>query len=281
VGVEAVLLGVAQDGGVPQAGCDCPRCRRAWAEPAHRQLVTCLGLADHATRQSWLIDATPDFREQLQALHTLAPGCALAGILLTHAHVGHYTGLVHLGREVMGARGVPVYATSQVADFLRGNAPWSQLVALGNVVLRSLTPGHEVQLSPSLHVTPVAVPHRDEFGDTVAFVVRGPARRLFYCPDIDAWERWTHDLRGFVEGMNVALLDGTFFSADELLNRDMSQVPHPPVTDTVERLAGVDCDVRLVHLNHTNPLLVPGTERDWLAKQGMRVGTFGERWTLG
>jgi pyrroloquinoline quinone biosynthesis protein B len=243
--------------------------------------VACLGLVDRTTHQSWLIDATPDFREQLHALHKLVPDCSLAGILLTHAHVGHYAGLIHLGREVMDSRGVPVCATPSVAGFVRHNAPWSQLVVLGNVELHPLTPAAEDRLSPGLHVIPLTVPHREEFGDTVAFVVRGPARRLFYCPDIDAWDTWGRDLRSFVGQMDVALLDGTFFSADELPDRDMSKVPHPPVTDTVARLTGVDCDVRLVHLNHTNPLLVPGPERDWLATQGIRVGAFSDRWVLG
>jgi len=279
--VEAILLGIAQDGGVPHAGCECANCRRAWDDPSCRQFVTCLGLVDRVTRQSWLIDVTPDFREQHHALHNLAPDSSLAGMVLTHAHVGHYAGLIHLGREIMSTRQVPLYATPHLAGFLRDNAPWSQLVALGNVELCLLVPGAETQLSPHLHLTAVTVPHRDELSDTVAFVVHGSARQLFYCPDIDAWQNWEHDLRAFVSGMDIALLDGSFFSADELPGRDLSEIPHPLVTDTVERLAGVVCDVRLIHLNHTNPLLAPGPERNWLAAQGMRVGAFGDRWELG
>ena len=279
--VEAILLGIAQDGGVPHAGCDCANCSRAWTDPALRKLVVCLGLVDRANRQSWLIDATPDFREQLHALHNLAPDCPLAGIVLTHAHMGHYTGLIHLGREAMGTRELPVYATSRLASFLRDNAPWSQLVALRNIELRLLTPGAVIQLSPNLHLTPLLVPHRDELSDTLALVVHGLTRQLFYCPDIDAWDKWEHNLRDFVAGMDVALLDATFFSAEELPGRDLSEIPHPLATDTAERLAGVDCDVRLVHLNHTNPLLAPRPERGWLAAQGIGVGAFGERWVLG
>jgi pyrroloquinoline quinone biosynthesis protein B len=279
--VKAILLGIAQDAGVPQVGCYCANCSRAWADPDFRQFVACLGLVDHTNRQSWLIDATPDFREQLHALHNLAPDCTLAGIVLTHAHTGHYAGLIHLGREAMNARGLPVYATPCLANFLCDNAPWSQLVALRNIELRLLTPGTDTQLSPDLHLTPVLVPHRDELSDTLALVVHGPARRLFYCPDIDAWDRWDHNLRDFVAGMDVALLDTTFFSADELPGRDSIEIPHPLATDTAEQLAGVDCDVRLIHLNHTSPLLAPGPERDWLAARGIGVGTFGERWVLG
>jgi len=277
---EAILWGIAQDGGMPHTGCDCVNCSRVWANPALRQFAACLVLVDHANRQSWLIDATPDFREQLHALHNLAPDYPLAGILLTHAHIGHYAGLMHLGREVMGTRDVPVYATPLMADFLRDNAPWSQLVALRNIELRQLTPGKETSLGPNLHITPLPVPHRNEFADTVAFVVRGPARQLFYCPDIDSWDEWECDLQSFVAKMDIALLDATFFSIKEL-GRDMSEIPHPLASDTAERLAGVDCDVRLIHLNHTNPLFASGPERDWLAAQGILVGAFGDRWALG
>jgi len=278
--VEAILLGTAQDGGVPQAGCHCAHCGPARADRSRRKLVACLGLVDHAARQSWLIDATPDFREQLHALYSLAPHCPLAGIVLTHAHVGHYAGLIHLGREAWSTRDLPVYASPRMANFLRHNAPWSQLVALGNIRLRLLTLGEETQLSPNLHLTPLPVPHRDEFSDTLAFAVHGPTRRLFYYPDIDAWDRWEHDLRSFVAGMDVALLDATFFSADELPGRDLSQIPHPLATDTAQRLAGVDCDVRLIHLNHSNPLHRSGPERDWVEARGIGVGAFGQRWWL-
>ncbi len=278
--LEAILLGTAQDAGVPQAGCTCAHCRAAWSDPALRRRTACLALVDRAAGQSWLLDATPDFREQVHALRELAPDCPLSGIALTHAHVGHYAGLIHLGREAWGARDLPLYASARMAAFLRENAPWSLLVGLGNVELRLLLPGREVQLSPNLGLTPVAVPHRAEFADTLAFVVRGPARRLFYCPDVDAWDRWERDLRAFVAGMDIALLDGTFWSADELPGRDRAEIPHPLGTDTAERLAGVDCDVRLIHLNHSNPLLAPGPERDWLAAQGLGLGAQGDRWRL-
>jgi pyrroloquinoline quinone biosynthesis protein B len=287
--VEAILLGTAQDGGLPQAGCHCARCSLARTEPAERRWVACLGLVDHAVRQAWLIDATPDLKDQLHALQRLVPGYPLSGIVLTHAHIGHYTGLIHLGREAWNTRSLPVYASARMAQFLHANAPWSQLVDLGNIELRLLTPELDLQLSPDLHLTPLLVPHRDEFSDTMAFVVRGVSRdtvpggtrRLFYCPDIDAWDPWDRDLRHFVTGMDVALLDGTFFSAQELPGRDISQISHPLAADTAERLAGVDCEVHLIHLNHTNPLLQPGPKRDWLSARGLNVGNFGARWLLG
>lgn len=279
--VEAILLGTAQDAGVPQAGCSCAYCLRAWDDPGSRQLAACLALVDHANHQSWLIDATPDFKAQLHALETLAPGCALSGIALTHAHIGHYAGLIHLGREAMGVREMPVHATPALGRFLAQNAPWSQLIALRNIRLNPLHPGQEQRLGADLYLTPIPVPHRDEFADTVAFMVRGRSTRLLYCPDTDGWEGWDRDVRTVVSEMDVALLDGTFFSADELSGRDLSEIPHPLVVDTVQLLDGVESDVRLIHLNHYNPLCGAGPEREWLAAHGMGVGVLGDRWTLG
>jgi pyrroloquinoline quinone biosynthesis protein B len=279
--VEAILLGTAQDGGVPQAGCGCAQCRAARSDSTQCQWVACLGLVDQRSHQSWLIDATPDFREQVHALDELAPDSPLSGIFLTHAHVGHYAGLIHLGREAWDTRGLSVYASPRMATFLRENGPWSQLVDLNNVELKLLAAGHEVELSPRLWLTPLPVPHRDEFSDTLAFVVCGPERKLFYCPDIDSWDRWEYELRCFVDGMDVALLDGTFFGVDELPGRDLNEIPHPLATDTAGRLTGVDSDVRLIHLNHSNPLLTPGRERSWLAARGIGLGAFGARWRLG
>jgi pyrroloquinoline quinone biosynthesis protein B len=154
-------------------------------------------------------------------------------------------------------------------------------VKLDNIRLLPLTPGQPLQLSPRLSLTHLPVPHRDEFGDTLAFLVHGCCRKLFYCPDIDAWDRWEHDLRRFVAGTDVALLDGTFFDASDFPRRDLTEIPHPLVTDSAQRLAGIDRDVRLIHLNHTNPLHRAGPERDWLEAQGLRIATRGDRWALG
>jgi pyrroloquinoline quinone biosynthesis protein B len=239
-----------------------------------------LGLIDHAARQSWLIDATPDFKEQLHALRQAAPDCPLAGILLTHIHMGHYTGLLHLGKEAMNARELPVYATARAAHFLSNNAPWSHLVEQRQIQLRDLTPPGKISLSPALELEPILVPHRDESSDTLAFVAHGPNRRLFYCPDIDGWETWEYNLQEFLAQIDVALLDGCFFSPNDLPGRDLSQIPHPFVTDTAVRLARPNGEVRLIHLNHTNPLLNDGPERLWLWQQGLALGAFGQRWEL-
>ncbi len=278
--VEALLLGSAQDGGVPQAGCRCATCTSARANPAQRRLVASLALIDHQARASWIVDATPDFPQQLELLIAHAPEAPLAGLILTHAHIGHYTGLIHLGREVMGASAVPTYVTAAMADFLRENGPWSQLVALGNLELRRLTPGAPLALSPTLILTPIAVPHRGEFSDTIAVVAAAPRQRLFYCPDIDRWEAWGEDLVAFLAGIDIALLDGTFYSGAEVRGRDMAEVPHPPVAETVARLSAASRRAGFIHLNHSNPLLHEGPELAALTAQGHWVGREGMTWEL-
>eukprot|EP00953_Heterococcus_sp_UTEX-ZZ885_P005519 3440-Heterococcus_DN1.PRE.3 len=190
VQIRAVLLGSAQDGGVPACGCSCIRCSHARSAKDYKDgRVACLGLVDESAGQAFLIDATPDFPAQLwdlqQSISTAAPnandsssssnsskGVALGGILLTHASMGHYTGLLHLGKDVADAKRVPVYCTKALANFLRSNLPWSALVERGNIALTEVTAGTAVQLTESLTVTPVAVPHRSDCGsDAVAYAV--------------------------------------------------------------------------------------------------------------
>jgi pyrroloquinoline quinone biosynthesis protein B len=278
--VKVTLLGNAQDAGVPQAGCVCENCRAAWSSAAQRKWVSALGLLDTGAGAWFLIDATPDFREQWRRMQTLAGPAHLAGILITHAHIGHYTGLIHLGYEAMAARHLPLYGTRRFLDFVCAHAPWRQLVEQHNVGLHELVPDRWHPLTPALSVLPQCVPHRDEWSDTVAFIVRGPARQLLYLPDIDGWDLWALPVREVVANVDIALLDGSFFSPGELPGRDIAQIGHPVVMDTVERLRGLATDIRLIHLNHSNPLCRPGPERAWLEAQGLRVGEAGDAWAL-
>jgi pyrroloquinoline quinone biosynthesis protein B len=278
--LEALLLGVAQDAGVPHIGCECRTCALARHDPRRRQLPVSLALIDHRAESSWVIDATPAFPEQFAMLQEYAPRCRLAGVLLTHAHIGHYTGLMYLGREALNSRGVPVYASATLCAYLTANGPWSQLVALGNISLQMITPAVSIALSERLRVTPLPVPHRAEFSDMMAYLVRGPARSVFYCPDIDRWEEWPHSLPRVLETVDVALLDGTFFSASELPGRDLAEIPHPLVQATAALLAGTPARIRFIHLNHSNPLFDDGVERRWLEGQQMTIGVAGERFAL-
>jgi pyrroloquinoline quinone biosynthesis protein B len=279
--VKAVVLGIAQDGGVPHIGCLQEPCVRARRDPAARQRVASLGLV--AGDRRFLVDATPDLPSQLESLNagrTLADRTRpVDGILLTHAHVGHYAGLMYLGREALGARGVPVYATARLGAFLRANGPWSQLVALGNIELREIEPGRAFELAPGLRVIALQVPHRDEFSDTVAFRIEGPTRKLLYVPDIDKWEKWDRRLEDEVAAVAVALLDGTFERETELPGRSLLEIPHPLVGETAARLAGRTAagrDVRLIHLNHTNRLLWDAAALEEARQRGLGVARDGD-----
>lgn len=283
-----VVLGIAQDGGVPQAG---DPTHPGWEDPARRRLVTCLGLFDPRSGERWLLEATPDLPEELRRLDRLAPRAerpGLAGVLVTHAHVGHYTGLLHLGHEALGARGVPLFAMPRMAAFLRANGPWSQLVRYGNVVLHELSAGEPLALAPDLSVTPLPVPHRQEFSEVVAFRIDGPGKSVLFLPDIDSWEAWDAAgvrLEDVLAEVDVAYLDGTFFDDGELPGRDMSGFPHPFVRRTMERLAPLPATerakVRFLHLNWSNPALWPGPERDEVLRRGFRLAEEGEVVELG
>ena len=282
-----LVLGVAQDAGVPQAGShDHP----AWEEPSLRRRASCLALVDPANGRRWLFDATPDFREQLYRLHQAAPlegegRSVLDGIFLTHAHIGHYTGLMMLGHEALGARGVPVHAMPRMAEFLRTNGPWSQLVRYQNIELRELGAGRVVELGGGLEVTPFLVPHRQEFSEVVGFRIEGPGRRVIFIPDIDRWEDWDQDLEKVLVGVDAAYLDGTFYANGEIPGRDMSGFPHPMITTTMDRLGHLAPEerakVRFIHLNHTNPALRPESEeRREVMRRGFRLAEEGERFGL-
>ena len=283
-----VVLGIAQDAGFPQAACDGECCAAAWGDPSRRRLVACLGIVDPASGERWMIDCTPDFREQLRLLDELAPTATkapgLAGVLLTHAHIGHYAGLVQLGHEAIGAVGVPVHAMPRMAKLLRTSGPWSQLVSRRNIEIVPLFAGHVTRLNERLSVTPIPVPHRDELSETVAFRVEGPRRSVLYLPDIDKWERWSTRIENLVADVDVAYLDATFHADGEVVGRSMADIPHPFIVESLRRFAPLPEKerekVRFIHLNHTNPALdrrsaaasaVIDAGHD-IARQGERVG---------
>ena len=256
------VLGIAQDAGFPQADCKKACCREAWNDPSKRQMVASLGIVDPESRKSWMIDATPDFKDQLRLLkHHSDQENSLSGIFLTHAHIGHYTGLVHLGREVIGTSGMPVFAMPKMRSFLAKNGPWSQLVSLNNIDLQELQSDSAIVLNSRISVTPVQVPHRDEYSETVGYRIFGKENSVLYIPDIDKWSKWDGDLKEEIRINDFLLIDGSFYANGEIPNRDMSEIPHPFIAETMEFLEELPIEqrskVHFIHLNHTNPLLNP------------------------
>ncbi len=283
-----MVLGITQDAGYPQAGCRKPCCARAWADPQKRRHAICLAIVDPTSDERWLLECTPDFREQLQQLDSIAPPkseLGIDGILLTHAHIGHYVGLMHLGREVMSTDRVPVYAMPRLKRFLENNGPWSQLVAAENISIRELADGRTMRLNERISVTPLLVPHRDEYSETVGFHVRGPNRSAVFLPDIEKWDRWKMKIEDVLSEVDVAYLDGTFYGDGELPGRDMSEIPHPFIAESIKRFASLPKaernKVRFLHFNHTNPVLdSQSREAESVRTAGYHLAAEGERFKL-
>jgi pyrroloquinoline quinone biosynthesis protein B len=262
-----VVLGVAQDGGYPQAGCRKDCCQQAWEDPARRRFVSCIAIVDPVSQQRWIVDATPDFRDQLRLLDGVAPVESypgIDGVFLTHAHIGHYAGLVHLGREVMGTEAVPVYAMPRMSDFLEQNGPWDQLVRLNNISLQPIEDGAAVRLNDRLTVTPFLVPHRDEYTETVGYRIDGPNRSAIYISDIDKWDRWDRSIVDMISQVSAAYLDATFYAEGEIPGRNMADIPHPFIEESMNLFDGLPAEekakVYFIHCNHTNPVLDPRGE---------------------
>ncbi len=280
-----VILGVAQDAGHPQAACEKDHCKRAFEDPTKGHLVASAAIVDPASEERWLLDATPDVRTQLRWLDVNAPGTGVDGILLTHAHIGHYTGLMHFGHEAMGAKGVPVFAMERMRGFLADNGPWSQLVSYKNIALKALADGEAVQLNDRIRVTPILVPHRDEFSETVGFRVEGPNHSVFYLPDIDKWAKWKTPIEQMIASVDAAFLDGTFYMNGEIEGRDMAEIGHPFIEESLARFAPLPAKernkIRFIHFNHTNPALdLDGGAAKAIQDAGLHIAREGEKVSL-
>ncbi|MEW5901335.1 MAG: MBL fold metallo-hydrolase [Acidobacteriota bacterium] len=285
------VLGTAQDGGIPHLGCTCPNCSRARRDPKERRLIVSLAVADFSQKKIFLIDATPDIRVQAEAaVRLLGPGEpklleALEGVALTHAHIGHYTGLMFFGYESVSAKKLPVFASRRMADFLTNNGPWSQLVRLENIALQLLALEEQLALTGSIRITAFAVPHRDEYTDTLGMRIAGPEKTLLYIPDIQSWGAWDRSLAAEVEKTDFSLLDGTFYAPEELPGRDATAIGHPPIRETVRLLRGLPSSkkagVFFTHLNHTNLALDPaGAARREMEDTGFHLASDGLEFVL-
>ena len=273
-----VVLGIAQDGGYPQAGCEKACCQAYWQGKEKKKYITCLALVDQSAGQYWLFEATPDITEQLHEVQSYLSNkqhYLPDGIFITHAHIGHYSGLMQLGREAMGANSVPVWAMPRLDSFLRNNGPWSQLVKLNNIVIKKLHADSAIELNSNFKVIPFKVPHRDEFSETVGFRIETDHKKILFIPDIDKWEKWDRNIADEIKKVDLALVDGTFYENGELPGRDMSEVPHPFVEETMQKLADLPATerskIRFIHFNHTNPLL----KKESVAKDKLRAAGFG------
>lgn len=276
-----MVLGVAQDGGFPQANCQKECCKAVFEQKVNKQYVSCMALIDPITNDKWIFDATPDFTQQLYLLNQATNNKGKLGVFLTHAHIGHYTGLMYLGREAMGANKIKVFAMPKMKNFIEKNAPWSQLVALQNIDLQTIKEDSVIVLNERISVQAFKVPHRDEFSETVGYKVFTANKSLIFIPDIDKWQKWNRNLEEMIKSVDYAFLDGTFYKDGEI-NRPMSEVPHPFVSETMDLLKNMPTNekakVHFIHFNHTNPAMNPKSlEQKEVKQKGFKIAFQGEK----
>ncbi len=279
-----LILGTIQDAGSPHIACKKDCCKHLFQNPDNSRKVVSLGLIDPVSQKTFIIEASPDLPEQMKNLKRPAAFAEKEtpdGILLTHAHIGHYTGLMYLGKEAMNADSVPVYAMPRMKTFLEQNGPWSQLVNTRNISLIEIGDGEEIRLSEQLSVTPFKVPHRDEYSETVGYRITGPNKTALFIPDIDKWEKWDTEIIAAIAKVDYAFIDGTFYDAEEINNRDISQIPHPFVSESMELFKNLDskekAKIHFIHFNHTNPIINQQSEQyKEVLKNGFKVARMND-----
>ncbi|WP_081817016.1 MBL fold metallo-hydrolase [Polaribacter sp. Hel_I_88] len=280
------ILGIAQDGGYPHIGCQKTCCKSIYAGKSKRKSVVSLGLVDTKNQQKWIFEATPDLHTQLAVLEQnhLKTKTIINGVFLTHAHIGHYTGLMYFGREAYGKQNISVFAMPKMMSFIKNNGPWNQLVTLQNIQLQKLQNDSIINLNKTLKVTPFLVPHRDEFSETVGYRIEGENKTALFIPDIDKWHKWKKNIIDEVKKVDYAFLDATFFNQKEV-KRAMTEVPHPFIEETVnlfknESLATKN-KVIFIHFNHTNPALQKNSEeRKSIENLGFQFANEGDVYKL-
>ncbi|HQQ93629.1 MAG TPA: MBL fold metallo-hydrolase [Bacteroidia bacterium] len=263
-----IVLGTTQDAGSPQAGCSGTCCSALFERPDPERKVSCLGLVDQEAGKTYLFEAGPDFKQQVYLLQkeckVKSPGSLPDGIFVSHAHIGHYTGLMQLGREAVNSHNIPVYVLPGMKNFLENNAPYSQLCRLQNIRLQTLRRDSILQLGQGLSVQVLQVPHRDEFSETAAYIIRGRKQKVLFIPDIDKWEKWDKDILKIIHEVDCAFIDGTFYTQDELPGRNLKEIPHPTVKESAALFASLSASdkakIHFIHFNHSNPLLNANSE---------------------
>ena len=275
------VLGIVQDAGYPHIGCEKDCCK---AVSPGDYFVSCLGLVDKTNNKRYLFDATPDIHNQLNLLEKFSDANLVDGIFLTHAHIGHYTGLMYLGREGLGGKNIMVYALKRMSKFLTKNGPWDQLVKLNNISIQTISNKEFVKLSENIFVIPIRVPHRDEYSETVGYKIIGKSKKILFIPDIDKWDEWKKSIIEEVKLVDYAFIDGTFYNGTEL-NRDMREIPHPSIEETLQLFSNQPVAERskiyFIHINHTNPILTNKNGiRDLVEGLGFNIAQRGLKFKL-
>ena len=276
------ILGNTQDAGLPHIGCQHPFCEDNF-NVYEEHYTTSIAVVNSDLKKYILFEATPDITFQLNNLKKnifdefLLP----ESIYITHAHIGHYTGLMYFGREALGSKELIVRVLPRMSNFLQNNGPWSQLVDINNIKIKEINFGSSTKELANINITPVQVPHRDEYSETAGYIIKGKNKKALFIPDIDKWEKWDRDLSQLAKEFDFLLIDATFYNSKEI-NRDISEIPHPLVTETIDLLSGLSIENRnkvyFIHMNHTNMMLDPDSELSKLiTSKGFNIARLGQK----
>ena len=274
------ILGVVQDGGLPHLGSNKLCCKNI----EQKRYVTSIMLVNNENNESYLFDASPDINEQLNFMGDRIKK-DLKGVFLTHAHIGHYTGLMYFGREALNSKLINVYAMPRMKKFLEQNGPWSQLVSLENISINEINSNSKISVDTNITIQPIEVPHRAEFSETVGYKIYGPNKTVLFIPDIDKWYLWEKSIIDEIKKVDYALIDATFYDAKEVNYRDLSEIPHPFVVESMELFDSTSDEEKkkifFIHLNHTNPLLDKDSDQYKFVKdKGYNVAEEGMKLKL-
>ena len=276
------ILGNTQDAGLPHIGCQHPFCEDSF-NVYEEHYTTSIAVVNSDLEKYILFEATPDITFQLNNLKKnifdefLLP----ESVYITHAHIGHYTGLMYFGREALGAKDIMVRVLPRMSNFLQNNGPWSQLVDVNNIKIKEINFGSSTKELANIDITPVQVPHRDEYSETAGYVIKGENKKALFIPDIDKWEKWDRELSQLAKEFDFLLIDATFYDSKEI-NRDISEIPHPLVTETMNLLSGLNKENRnkvyFIHMNHTNMMLDPNSDLSKLVtSKGYNIARLGQK----
>ncbi len=273
-------MGVVQDGGLPHLGSNKLCCENI----EEKRYVTSIMLINNENNESYLFDASPDINEQLNFMGDRIKK-DLKGVFLTHAHIGHYTGLMYFGREALNSKSINVYAMPRMKKFLEQNGPWSQLVSLENISINQINSTSKIAIDQNVTIQPIEVPHRAEFSETVGYKIYGPNKTVLFIPDIDKWYLWEKSIIDEIKQVDYALIDATFYDSKEVNYRDLSEIPHPFVVESMELFDSIKDEEKnkifFIHLNHTNPLLNKDSDQyKFVKSQGYNVAKEGMKLKL-
>src|SRR6266566_4152416 len=303
--LRVVVLGAAAGGGVPQWNCGCPVCRKARTEQPELQ-STQASIAVSADGDHWfLINASPDLRQQLIATPQLHPKAGklrhspISGVILTNGEIDAVAGLLSM-RE-----GWPftVYAHAKVLSILKTNSIFNvlnerdvkrQQIEVDATFEPALPDG-----SPAgIEILPFAVPGKgawylegkvhpggnDGAGDTLGLGIGDKATgKYFYF--LAACARVTDDLKSRLAGAPLIFFDGTVWRDDELIaaglgnktGQGMGHIAMSGDRGAIQSLAGLDIGRKIfLHINNSNPaLLHDSPEREIVERAGWQIPADG------